>query len=269
MAKANKAISLGVSAIIAIVIILIVGFGVYLNATFNITSTTSSSFNAIGATNIGSSNSSSVQTLSTATTSTCSSFACTSSTSELTETAQTLLPVICCINLPQSFIVGGYSFQDFQYSPLPPIIANGTTRIVSGGVLLVFEVTSFLTNENISFTWVGTFSETLPSPSTATAFNGLVSFAWLQNISASVPNLSLKITIFAPASTTTQVTGGNATNLVCTETSYVAFADTTSTVTVTTFTSTTNVTEGIGYVTTTTSENPPSAWTVIACTYVK
>ena len=40
MAKANGAISLGISALIVIVLIIVVGFGVYLNATFNTTNTT-------------------------------------------------------------------------------------------------------------------------------------------------------------------------------------------------------------------------------------
>ena len=43
MAKAKRAVSLGVSTVIVIVIILIVGFGVYLNATFNTASSSSSS----------------------------------------------------------------------------------------------------------------------------------------------------------------------------------------------------------------------------------
>jgi hypothetical protein len=40
MAKAKSGVSLGVSALIVIVLILIVGFGLFLNATFNTTSTT-------------------------------------------------------------------------------------------------------------------------------------------------------------------------------------------------------------------------------------
>ena len=43
MAKAKRAVSLGVSTVIVIVIILIVGFGVYLNDTFNTTNTSRSS----------------------------------------------------------------------------------------------------------------------------------------------------------------------------------------------------------------------------------
>ena len=43
MGKANRAISLGITALILIAIILIVGFGVYLSYTFNTTGTTSSS----------------------------------------------------------------------------------------------------------------------------------------------------------------------------------------------------------------------------------
>ena len=53
MAKAKSAISLGISALIVIVLILIVGFGLFLNATFNTSSTTNTS-NTIGTTSISS-----------------------------------------------------------------------------------------------------------------------------------------------------------------------------------------------------------------------
>ena len=43
MAKAKSAISLGISALIVIALIIVVGFGVYLNGTFNTTGTTATS----------------------------------------------------------------------------------------------------------------------------------------------------------------------------------------------------------------------------------
>lgn len=62
MAKATKAISLGISALIVIVLILVVGFGVFLNSTFNTTQTTSANPGTI---NTSSNNSSSPATTAT------------------------------------------------------------------------------------------------------------------------------------------------------------------------------------------------------------
>ena len=53
MARANRAVSLGVSALIVIVIILIVGFGIYLANTFNSTSTTASYVSSPGSSSTG------------------------------------------------------------------------------------------------------------------------------------------------------------------------------------------------------------------------
>jgi hypothetical protein len=59
LAKANKAVSLGISALIVFVLILVVGFGVFLNSTFNTTQTSSIT---PATTTISSSNSSSTAT---------------------------------------------------------------------------------------------------------------------------------------------------------------------------------------------------------------
>ena len=61
MAKATKAVSRGVSALIVIALIITVGFGLFLNATFNTSSTTNTS-NTIGTTSISSSSSNSSTT---------------------------------------------------------------------------------------------------------------------------------------------------------------------------------------------------------------
>ena len=47
MAKANSAISLGIASLIVIALIIVVAFGVYLNSTFNRSSTTSSSISLV------------------------------------------------------------------------------------------------------------------------------------------------------------------------------------------------------------------------------
>jgi len=77
----------------------------------------------------------------------------------------------------------------------------------------------------------------------------------------------------------------NSSNLTCAVTAYqvlgigsitvqngtteTEYSTTTSTLSETTFTMTTNVTQRVGYVTTTTTNyQPPSAWTVVVCTYV-
>jgi hypothetical protein len=75
----------------------------------------------------------------------------------------------------------------------------------------------------------------------------------------------------------------NSTNLTCVQTAYqvlgigsvtvqngttqMDYRTTTSTLSETTFTTTTNVTQSVGYVTTTTNYQPPSAWSVVVCSY--
>jgi hypothetical protein len=52
-------------------------------------------------------------------------------------------------------------------------------------------------------------------------------------------------------------------------TTYTSNMTTFTTSTMTTFTTTTTESQTVGYVTATTSYNPPSSWTVVSCTYVK
>jgi len=75
----------------------------------------------------------------------------------------------------------------------------------------------------------------------------------------------------------------NSSNLTCVETEYQVLGfgsitvqngttqtevhTTTSTISETTYTTTTNMTQSVGFVTTTTSYQPPSAWSVVVCSY--
>lgn len=78
-------------------------------------------------------------------------------------------------------------FNVTSYAPPPPTTINGTIRSQSGGVLVIFQVASLnqtgtrLFNQEANFSWVGTFSESVPSPSNATLWNGDVRMSWFVN----------------------------------------------------------------------------------------
>lgn len=112
--KANKAISLGVSAVIVIVIILIVGFGVYLNDTFNTTSTTTPP--ALTFAN-GSSSSSSSSTLSNLVS---------QPTQSSTSSTDATITNYTCIFPGQSF---GLSFRVLSDATLKPVAGANVTAL--------------------------------------------------------------------------------------------------------------------------------------------
>ncbi|MDG6995037.1 MAG: hypothetical protein JRN52_03860 [Nitrososphaerota archaeon] len=95
------------------------------------------------------------------------------------------IPVPCCANIPESFVVGSYLFNIIQYAPLPPITRNGVVTVFSAGVLIEFNVSPVNVTpkhyEQANFTWSGTFSETVPYPSNATLFGGDVRLTWFVN----------------------------------------------------------------------------------------
>lgn len=101
------------------------------------------------------------------------------------------VPVPCCANIfsniPQSFEIGNYLFNVTSYAQPPPTTINGTLRYQSGGVLVIFRVASLNENgtrlfyQEANFSWVGTFSETVPHPSNATLWNGDVRLNWFVN----------------------------------------------------------------------------------------
>ncbi len=101
------------------------------------------------------------------------------------------IPVPCCANIPQSFVVGNYLFNVTEYAPLPPVTRNGVATDFSAGVLIIFDV-SHLNEQNqeqANFTWGGTFSEAVPNPSNSTLFGGDVSVSWF------VSSLMLYLTV--------------------------------------------------------------------------
>lgn len=119
MAKANRAISLGVSAIVVIALILIVGFGLFINATFNTTGTTTSNPGTIY---IGSTN-----------------------TSSLTSTVKTLSNGNV-VTVTEYVIISGYASYTMEIS--------GTCTL-GGGTLIqypTFTTTSFFTPTNVTGT---------------------------------------------------------------------------------------------------------------------
>jgi len=85
-------------------------------------------------------------------------------------------------NLPENFVVGNYLFNTTEYAPLPAITRNGTITSFAAGVLLIFNVSSMKGSnqqfEQANFTWLGTFSEKVPSPSNATLLGGDVHLVW-------------------------------------------------------------------------------------------
>jgi hypothetical protein len=85
-------------------------------------------------------------------------------------------------NIPESFVVGNYAFNETEYAPLPPITTNGVEKVFMAGVLLIFNVSLAYSNhspyEEANFTWPGTFSESDPTPSNATLFSGEVRLSW-------------------------------------------------------------------------------------------
>lgn len=105
---------------------------------------------------------------------------------------QTLtIPVPCCGNIfssiPQNFTIGSYLFNVTIYAPPPASTIHGTIVSQSGGVLLIFQVASLYENstkllyQEANFSWLGTFSETVPHPSNATLWNGDVRLDWFVN----------------------------------------------------------------------------------------
>ncbi len=109
------------------------------------------------------------------------------------------IPVSCCPSLPLNFVVGSlngnlYGFNVTTGSP-PTIIGNGSTRTYfPGRPTLAFEVyqpvpVAYEPNplplkiEWANFTWAGTFSENVPTPSNATLFDGDVKMDWFVNSS--------------------------------------------------------------------------------------
>jgi len=109
------------------------------------------------------------------------------------------IPVTCCPTLPLNFVVGSlngnlYGFNVTTGSP-PTFIGNGSTRTYIPGIpTLAFEVyqpVPVAYNPNppplkiqwANFTWGGTFSETVPTPSNMTLFDGAVRMDWFVNSS--------------------------------------------------------------------------------------
>jgi len=210
-----------VAAIIVIVLILVVGFGVYLGTSFDTTSTLQTIIP--GSPEISPTSTTIPQSLTTSTgrgitTSTPLTYA-TSNSSGLQMVASLTLQVVCCPALDQTFRVGNiYSFRDFAYAPPPPTVVNGTTRQESAGVLLVFAVTNGLQTQNVSFAWSGTFSETVPLPSNAPAFGGNVDFLWFVNST----NLYVTISVYGtpPSSTSSSPTFQTSNNTSTVTTSF-------------------------------------------------
>jgi hypothetical protein len=189
------------------------------------------------------------------------------------------MPVPCCATIPQTFEVGNYLFNVTEYAPLPSITENGTVTVFSGGVLLIFNV-SLMSNssqhEEANFSWTGTFSETVPFPSSASLFAGNARIGWFVNSSI------LYIQIATGESVTTS-TPSTSNEMACLSTRYsvlgletlsVENGTTYTSSTVTTlstqssFTTTTVENESLGYVTTSSSYIPPSSWTITSCTFI-
>jgi len=88
-------------------------------------------------------------------------------------------------SIPESFVVGNYAFNVIGYAPLPPLNENGTMVVFMAGVLVIFNVSLAYSNqstyEEANFTWPGTFSESVPTPSNATLFSGEVRLSWFVN----------------------------------------------------------------------------------------
>ncbi len=210
------------------------------------------------------------------------------STQTITTTASLLVfnsssytfPVNCCLTLPDAFLLGNYSFSTLLYAPPPGTTRNGTVITQAGGVLLIIEISSGQTTENVSFSWAGTFSETLPFPNNATAFYGAVRLVWFTNgTSAQAQDLYLgiytgnsQILSNAEDCTVAEYTIAhlamihNETSTTITNFTSTTFAHTTS------FYTTANYSTSVGYASSTTTspltQTGEFYWTVTACQFV-
>jgi len=189
--------------------------------------------------------------------------------------------VNCCPTLPNAFLLGSnYSFRTFSYAPPPGTTRNGTVIEQPAGVLLIFEISSSKTTENVSFSWTGTFSETVPFPNNATAFNGAVRLIWFTNgTSAQAQNLYLRIY----TSNSQILTNAEDCTIAEYTIAHLAMIRNETSTTITNYTSTTfvyttsfsttaNYSTSVGYASSTTTapltQTGQFYWTVTACEFV-
>ena len=91
------------------------------------------------------------------------------------------IPVVCCPKISSSFIIGDYSFATSEVSPVPSAKVNGVAKPAAPGVQLIILASPLgqsTETQNATFSWYGSFNESVPYPSHSDLFGGRVDFYW-------------------------------------------------------------------------------------------
>ncbi len=115
-----------------------------------------------------------------------------------------VIPAPCCPSIPENFVVGTVATNTYRFNVMalsPPLSCqSGEPCTTRAGILLAFKVNHVYNHSGLphpspqwaNFTWEGTFSETAPSPSGATLFDGALSMNWFVKSSVLYLNITTR-----------------------------------------------------------------------------